>query len=344
MSLSKARGKLEKLLRDVTVAQELAASASFLDHLEGIEDDTDREIRLHEAQWVLDKFLTVNVKIGQSIERLRREMDKYVLQKNPERPFVAAICAKPGAGKSTLARDLAYTLGCEFIDTNVAQWRNIDDLYLVCERIRTIQITKRGIRPVVFIDEVDSEIEGGHVYQRLLAPIWDQAYVYQGVQREIGPAIFLLAGSSEDWENGRNLAAANPQDDSKLKDLVSRLSTSPLTIPPLFIRSGFFNLTAGNRVDAVYSAVYHLRKRFPNANSVDLRVMRFLTCNTLLHDTRSIVQAVKTLSLMVDTDLCIVHSNRNENADSLSLHIEMSAHDLSSMTPLHQKIEVKIKE
>src|SRR5205823_4832216 len=144
-------------------------------------------------------------------------------------------CGEPGAGKSTLARRMAGVVGCEVVSETAAQWTTAEDLFWLCERIRSIRMRK-GF-PLAFIDEVDTDVGGEKLYGKLLSPVWDGAYFIRGEERTLGPTVFILAGSTENWRTRKQLlkAASEPKQgrDEKLPDLVSRLSTSPIDIPPL---------------------------------------------------------------------------------------------------------------
>jgi DNA replication protein DnaC len=145
------------------------------------------QLEMHMGEWYIDGFVTTDKKFGVEIETLRSKIAAYVESVDYERkPFVGAICGPPGSGKSKLAEALADALGCKYIPENVAQWKNLDDLSHMCERIRTEQIRSRPKPPLVFLDEVDSLVESQPVYGKLLAPLWDNLYSVHGEKRNLG--------------------------------------------------------------------------------------------------------------------------------------------------------------
>jgi hypothetical protein len=258
-------------------------------------------IRLARANWYLAEYITVDKTFGNEVVRLTRQAREY-LWRPAQRPFVAALCGDPGSGKSTLAKKIAKKLRCEVVEGNAAQWSSADDLFALCERVRSLHV--RGKDCLVFIDEVDSLVAGEELYGKLLAPLWDGAYFLGGDERTLGlPTIFLLAGSTADWRDGTALLGRGgdrslPVTDtaapssggmrpstaaSKLPDLVSRLSAKPLTIPELSVR----------QADIVYLAAAHFLKQNPRVTAIEAGVLRLLAEKpSFLHGVRSITKIV----------------------------------------------------
>jgi DNA replication protein DnaC len=289
-------GKLKDLENENKELRELRFTKTYLAYLVA----KRKPLMIHRAQWHLDRFLTVDEDLGKEIEELRTKLNNYASIPDEDRPFVAAICGEPGTGKSMLAKALAQAIGREYLESNAAQWTSIDDLFSLCERVRSAQIRKDKTPPVVFIDEIDSQIDNQTIYGKLLAPLWDRSYTSHGFPRDLGPTIFILAGSNQYWKSSEALMNFNKHprtknDSHKLDDLVSRFSTLPITIKPLTVygKGRSFNV----RVDALYLAAFQFKKRFPNAKSVSKGLLELITTNRPLHDSRSIVQVIKTLDL-----------------------------------------------
>ena len=281
-----------------------STAKKFLDILTGNEKHKlSGSLRFHRAQWYLDGFFTVDKEFGSKIELYLREFENYIAQEDKERkPFVVALRGKIGSGKSSLAKILATATGCEFIESNAAQWTSFEDLFLICEQIRSVQISGKKL-PFVFIDEVDSCINGQEIYGKLLAPVWDNFYTYKGFQRELGPTIYLLAGSSNYWKNNDKLRKNKSQtieredsDKTKLPDLISRFRLEPLQLPSLNYKSNKKFLS--QRPDAVYIAAYHIKHRFPNAKEISVELLRLLSSYKPVYEARSIVQAINRIDLV----------------------------------------------
>ncbi|HOX59272.1 MAG TPA: PfkB family carbohydrate kinase [Verrucomicrobiota bacterium] len=236
-------------------------------------------VELHSGRWYLPGFQTVHAPLGSEIVRLRQEIAAYV-RSNKTRPFVGALCGEAGSGKTTLAKALASATGCEPLESNVAQWTSYDDFFLMCERIRSARL--RGATALLFLDEVDALLAGNPIYPKLLAPLWDGSFLLRGEVLELGQCVFLLAGSDNDWVTRDRLLQNRTGGHNKLMDLVSRLSSEPIQIPPLSERSS----------DAVLVAIDKLLCRFPRVCKIERGVLKFLALSELRHGPRSIEQIV----------------------------------------------------
>lgn len=243
------------------------------------------QIRLRDADWFLPGYRTVNEAHGRQVAGACECIRAY-RAKPTERPLVIAIAAPPAAGKSRLAKSLAEAAGCDLISDRVDAWSSLDDLYHLCEQIRTHSL--RGRVPLALLDEVDTKAFGGEkIYARLLAPLWDRCYFSRGEARELGPCVFVLAGSTPEWTDGvagRRRRGAPP----KLADLLSRVETeNRVNIPKL----------ADRRVDAVFFVVAEIRRRCPRVKKVAKPLLRVLAEATLPQEARSLERAVAALEL-----------------------------------------------
>ncbi|HKD79583.1 MAG TPA: AAA family ATPase [Candidatus Angelobacter sp.] len=241
------------------------------------------QLCIQSSEWYLPRFLTVNEKFGGDLLRLKFRIKDYLTNRNRgPKPFVAAICGGPGSGKSSLVDALAEELRCRPIKQNATQWSTVDQLWRTCEQVRTEHIELNPA--LVFIDEVDSQVGGELLFGKLLAPLWDCCYYFQGEERKLGsPSVFLLAGSTPRWQKPQSLLSAKSAD--KLPDLVSRLSVYPLGIPSLKDR----------KPDVVYIAAKGLKRRFPDLKEIEKRVLRLFAESDFTHGPRSIEQVIALL-------------------------------------------------
>jgi hypothetical protein len=243
------------------------------------------QLYIESAEWYLPGFLTVNERFGGDLVRLKFRIQDYLVnQERDPRPFVAAICGGPGSGKSSLVDALARELGCTAIKQNAAQWTSVDQLSRTCEQVRTEHIGLKPKPTLVFIDEVDCRVNGEVLFGKLLAPLWDCSYYFEGEERKLGsPSVFLLAGSTQPWQEPQKLLREKSED--KLPDLVSRLSVYPLGIPPLKHR----------KADVVYIAAKALKRRFSDLKRIDRKVLHLFAESLFTHGPRSIEQVIKLL-------------------------------------------------
>lgn len=246
-----------------------------------------QELFISDAQWALQGFTCTGETLMNAIAEARRRIESYVQasRMHSGRPLLLAICGGPGSGKSTLARGLATATRCTFRETNVAQWTTFEALSDLCEQLRDDNL--RGEVPLAFIDEVDSSLQGNHVYGKLLAPLWDGSYFQGGRQRPIGNAVFVLAGSGHHWSSSSRLREAAGQTDlhgqyvhEKLPDLVSRLTVDPISIP---------RFSDEDRLDdRPYILASLLIRRFPCLTRVEKCVLDALAKSDPLFDIRSL--------------------------------------------------------
>lgn len=265
------------------------------------------------ASWFLDEFLTVDRDLGSEILRIKSEIRTYFeAQESKAKPFVVALCGSPGSGKSALADALAKALKFDVLKANAAQWTSVEDLFRLCEEIRTIRV-KEG-KAFVFIDEVDTAVGGEKLYGKLLAPLGDGAYSAFGYTRQLGPVVFLLAGSNAPWQTTRHLLAPLPprkeKDNPKLGDLVSRFSSPPIQVPTLRDR----------RLDALYLAAFRLHERHPEIAYVERGVLRLLCESEPKHGPRSIQTVVRMFRTLKDPSR-VTSEDLKHSDDSIELHL-----------------------
>ncbi|SRR6266481_4975447 len=273
---------------------------------------TNATVSIRNATWFLDGFITVDKDLGYEILRLRSQFRAYFEAQDPNaKPFVAALCGKPGSGKSALADALPKAFDCDVIKANAAQWTSVDDLFRLCEEIRTVGV-KRG-KPFVFIDEVDTAVGGEKLYGKLLAPLADGAYSSFGYTRQFGPAIFLLAGSNDPWDTkDKLLGEISEKEHPKLRDLVSRLSSPPTQVPALEER----------RLDALYLAAFLLHSRFPGIKKVQRGVLKLLCGSVPKHGPRSLKTVVGMFSLLKDPTCVTTDDLKNDMQGAIELHFK----------------------
>ncbi|MGK2883613.1 MAG: AAA family ATPase [Rhodococcus sp. (in: high G+C Gram-positive bacteria)] len=275
------------------------------------------KVLIHDAQWYLGDYITLNDALGQELlEALERVRAYAVSTDGTRRPLVIAITGDPGAGKSTLAKELARSAKLEPLTTNVAQWTSLADLSVLCERVRSERLAGRN--PLAFIDEVDATLNNEPIYGKLLAPLWDASYTQLGDERGLGPVVFVLAGSGPCWRSRTALlAAAKSGGERKLADLVSRLAMRPIDLPQLTDRP----------VDTIYLVASVFRRRFPTIRTIDRAIFELALQADVQHGVRSIAHLVDMVPKLSDSSHVSVRDLRHLN--DLELHIPSGATDLT---------------
>ena len=301
----------DRIERATPVLERPKVSLEYLRQAVGHAQDPlkQKRIKLRDARWYLEGFHTVDPVLGENIVRLKNRIDDYVSDGTPKRPFFAVLCGEPGAGKSSLAYALAKHSQCEFLPANAAQWKSADDLFNLCERIRDARMA--GKTPLAFIDEVDSPMHDRDLFAKLLSPVWDGTYSVDGRIRALGtPTVFLVAGSSEAWKSGNQLfRAAESGTVPKLEDLVSRLSTQPLDIRPLVMRSG----------DIAYIVAHQIVERFKRVNSAAEGIFQlFGDCR---YGARSISSVIEKFGPLRKERFLDTSDLRDRNQETLTMHL-----------------------
>ena len=301
-------------------------------------------IRLYQAGWFLQRFTTVHDALGSDLAGLARTVLRYVARSREPggeklKPFVIAVCGGPGSGKTTMATALADLVKhAEFLETNVAQWTGYDGLHSLCDTIRESRLRSRF--PIAFIDEVDADLGGEKVYGRLLEPTGSGKYTVGGHERRLGPTIFIMAGSGDQWVSGAALlATVDPKREpregeeapGKLRDLVSRLSYAPLSIPALTKRPA----------DGVYLVADRLKARFPRVRWISRRVFEYLAPASLIHGPRSAVKVIEMFARLKDPK--VVRLRDLTATGGVAVHVRAgktrSATHLLSLMKLRERLD-----
>lgn len=141
-------------------------------------------------------YLTIERKEIEAIRRIRRQVDEYVNGGPARQPLSLCVFGAPGAGKSYIVKQLSKFLfpdgKYEFIECNLSQLSDERDLQGAFHLVRDSVL--RGITPVVFWDEFDSQEY--RWLRLLLAPMQDGKFREGQIIHPIGKCIFIFAGGT----------------------------------------------------------------------------------------------------------------------------------------------------
>lgn len=186
------------------------------------------------------------------------------------------IVAAPGSGKSLLAQLLAEDHGLFFLEFNITQLITKADILDCFDVILTSQFENRGRRVLVFVDEIDANLDGEPVYDAFLAPLERGVYRRAGKTFPLDPCFWLFAGTKDPMQAGGV---------KKASDFVSRLTLKPRVMEP-----------AQNdeyRLENVYLGVALLGTEFPDVREVStlvLEVFHRLTRETSVRELRQFIR------------------------------------------------------
>lgn len=113
------------------------------------------------------------------------------------------LIASPGSGKTYLVRCLARHLELEYLGFNITQMVVRGDLISCFDRIATTLTQNRGKGVLVFVDEINAVLDGQPIYDAFLAPLEEGIYVRGEKTFNIGPCVWLFAGTEDPTVAGR---------------------------------------------------------------------------------------------------------------------------------------------
>ncbi len=173
------------------------------------------------------------------------------------------IMAGPGSGKSHLVHRLAESSNLYRLEFNITTLMKREGLIDCFDQIVTWQAQHRGARLIVFVDEINAELENHCVYDIFLAPLEDGYYLRSGRKYLIQPCIWLFAGTD---------STADIEAKLKGPDFVSRMSLTHvnLTHPPEASED------PERLLETVYIGVTLARREYPGLQGIKAEVFALL--------------------------------------------------------------------
>lgn len=171
-------------------------------------------LQMWRGEGVLKGYICVGGPRRTAINDLVSAIQKYIKTKNQQHSFSSLIQSPPGWGKSFLARSLAEYFDLEYVEFSIAQMCDNRDFMDCFASIASIQ-SRTQKQTLVFIDEVNAEIEGHTVMGALLSPLWEGTFVKDRQSYRLKPGVWIFASTSPLDE----LAKVN-----KGTDFISRLN------------------------------------------------------------------------------------------------------------------------
>ena len=137
-------------------------------------------------------FQTFDRREIESLRNIKKLIDDYLKEKNPEKPLSLGVFGMPGSGKSFAVKQLAKSLKLNFLEFNLSQFSNEKELEGAYHQVRDEVL--KGSTPIVFWDEFDSRAY--YWLQFLLAPMQDGKFQQGQITHPIGKSIFIFAGGT----------------------------------------------------------------------------------------------------------------------------------------------------
>jgi hypothetical protein len=250
-------------------------------------EDNVGSIELSRAMTVLDGYICLTNHKRDVVQQLVNEARRFVSPRR-RRHLSFLLTASPGLGKSALIDAIVRAESLTSYTINVAQLVGRLSVIDEFDTVATLQAQNRGAPLLVFVDEINSQLESQHVYDLFLSAIQNGEYVRGGNRFRLDPCMWVFAGTATPTTN-------NPDPATKAQDFESRLTFSPLS------------LDADNnddpdraRLETVYLGVAMLKAQFPDVRRVTKKVLDLfhgLPENCSLRDLAKLISTFENVQL-----------------------------------------------
>ena len=188
---------------------------------------------------------------------------------NPQYPTAAMLIADPGSGKSFLIKQLAKSARLEPLTFNITHLSSRGEIISWFDTIHTKQQEMPDQKFLVFIDEINSDLDGGKPYSAFLSPLEDGFYVRNGQTYSLQPAVWIFAGTE------------NPtlKEGEKGSDFMSRMTLGAIQLN--------HNIEPNHKaLERIYFGAAMLKNTFPDVQYVSENVLRAFQCLGTENDIR----------------------------------------------------------
>lgn len=181
-------------------------------------------LQLWRAMTEIDGYVCLETPKRKKLQKLVQYLNAFKYS-NPKRSQSIMLYASPGSGKSYLVKCLANALGFNLISFNVTQLFAKTDLLDCFDSIATLQAQKPNDKFLVFVDEINAEIQNQNIYDAFLAPLEDGYYIRAEKIFHIMPCIWIFAGTNNPIKQSISETGSTVvKHAQKLSDFQSRLT------------------------------------------------------------------------------------------------------------------------
>lgn len=155
--------------------------------------DGIKEIDITNSE-IVEDFIGNNEDLKTDIEESGKIINSYVENKNSKkRPLNILISAPPGSGKSFLLEQWEKKFNLIFLEYNLSTLISKEEVFTIFKAIRKENKKKRV--PIVFIDEIDTIINGEYIFPLLLSVMSSGKSKFINKEIYCNNAILVFSGS-----------------------------------------------------------------------------------------------------------------------------------------------------
>ena len=159
-----------------------------------IKTDPEKPFQMWRGLGTLKDYICVGGPKRDAINDLLKKVDQFNKQKELKYSFNCLLLSSPGWGKSFLAKSLASHFNMHWLEFSLSQLSSSNDVIDCFDIICSLQSVSKK-RFLIFMDEINCEIEGNSALGLLLSPIWDGSFIRGGKKYKIQPAVWVFAST-----------------------------------------------------------------------------------------------------------------------------------------------------
>lgn len=197
----------------------------------GVLSVNDKKIlNLWRAETFFKGYYCITKDKREEINQLYSRVQQYCDNKGDhQHPLNIMLIASPGWGKSSLVEGIATKCDMRFMEFSLSRMASTDDLINCFDIIHSQQHGSHPKDLMIFMDEIDCNIDGHTAMGLLLSPIWDGTFVKHKKLSKLKPAVWVFATT---------VPLAKTYKLNKGKDFLSRLNGPVIKLDDLLTNIG----------------------------------------------------------------------------------------------------------
>lgn len=204
-----------------------------------IHDEKQNKLQLWRGESAIKGFICPGGPKRNRINELLKGISQFKNKRDPIHPFNCLLISRPGWGKSHLAQSLADHFDMSHMSFSLSQMASTQDLVDCFDSICSHQ-NRTTKKLLIFMDEVNCQIEGHLAMGLLLGPIWDGSFLRNGKLYKLSPATWIFASTASiDELKGSNVE--KEKDSNKGSDFISRINGPIIRLDSLDRKAGDAN-------------------------------------------------------------------------------------------------------